>query len=170
LEPDTLEPDDNNCADCRKCITACPTGALYAPYKVNPSRCINPLTRKEENIPLELRGKMSNWICGCDICQEVCPVNRKLKPRKPDPRAGFDPGTHSSHRTRVGLNRCPELKSILENDHLPELKRNAINALANIRTKEAIDILERHKDVFNGKLSSYIMEEIKRVDKLKKTT
>jgi len=167
LEPDTFEHESITCEDCKKCLTACPTGALYAPFKVNPTLCFNPLSRKEDDIPTELSMKMNNWVCGCDICQEVCPINRKLKPREPDPRAEYDPTKHASHRTLGGLDRCPDLKSILENDHLPELKRNAIIALANIGTKEAIYILEHHKELNNGKLGKFIVQEIDRVAKRK---
>jgi len=127
LEPDIFEPPLTPCENCGR----------YAPYKVNPSLCINPLTRKEDDIPQPLRKEMSNWVCGCDICQEVCPVNRSLKSRVPDPRAGFDPSHHASHQTLGGLTRCPDLKELMEDDGMPVMKRNAIIALANIGTAEA---------------------------------
>ena len=165
LDPDTFEPVSLECEDCGRCIKACPTGALYAPYKVNPSLCINPLTRRKDTFPNKLKKKINNWVCGCDICQEVCPSNRKLKPRIPDPRAGFDPGKHSSHRLLGGLDRCPDLEDILEKDHLPEMKRNAITALANIGTKRAIRILEYHKQNNTDNLATFIKQEIHRAYK-----
>ncbi len=145
LEPDDFEPPEVPCRDCGQCLRACPTGALYAPYKVNPALCINPLTRREDAIPKELQPKMGNWVCGCDVCQEVCPINRRLTPRKRDPRAEFDPSHHASHRTLQGLTACPDLKALLKNDCNPVMQRNAAIALANIDSPGARDLLRRHQ-------------------------
>ena len=63
--------------DCTRCIDACPTGAIVKPYTVRMDRCIAYLTYGAP-LPVreELERKMGNWIYGCDICQEVCPLNR----------------------------------------------------------------------------------------------
>ena len=64
------------CGTCTKCIDACPTEAI-TPYNVDGSKCISYLTIElKDNLPNEFKGKMENWMFGCDICQEVCPWNR----------------------------------------------------------------------------------------------
>jgi epoxyqueuosine reductase len=67
----------DHCGTCTRCIDACPTEAIVAPYVVDGSRCISYLTIELKNeIPAEFAGKMDNWMFGCDICQDVCPWNR----------------------------------------------------------------------------------------------
>lgn len=67
----------DHCGTCTRCIDACPTEAIVAPYVVDGSRCISYLTIELKNeIPADFQGKMDNWMFGCDICQDVCPWNR----------------------------------------------------------------------------------------------
>jgi epoxyqueuosine reductase len=67
----------DHCGDCTRCIDACPTEAIISPYVVDGSKCISYLTIElKENIPQDFKGKMDNWMFGCDICQDVCPWNR----------------------------------------------------------------------------------------------
>jgi epoxyqueuosine reductase len=71
--------------DCRRCLDACPTGALYAPLKMDPRKCIAYLTYFHGgSLPRELRSKMGTWVYGCDLCQEACPRNQAWM-RKPKP-------------------------------------------------------------------------------------
>ncbi|MGD8428648.1 MAG: tRNA epoxyqueuosine(34) reductase QueG [Balneolaceae bacterium] len=70
-------PITDHCGSCTRCIEACPTNAIYEPYRVDATKCISYLTIElKENIPEGDRDNIGNWMFGCDICQDVCPWNR----------------------------------------------------------------------------------------------
>lgn len=75
-------PVKDYCGTCTRCIDACPTEAIYEPYKLDASKCISYFTieLKEQMLPDTYRGKFENWIYGCDICQQVCPINSQSTP------------------------------------------------------------------------------------------
>ncbi len=76
LELEADGPIKDYCGTCTRCIEACPTDAL-TPYQIDASRCISYLTIElRDAIPDSFKGKMDNWMFGCDVCQEVCPWNR----------------------------------------------------------------------------------------------
>ncbi|MBN1343363.1 MAG: tRNA epoxyqueuosine(34) reductase QueG [Phycisphaerae bacterium] len=144
LEIDPPVPD--RCGRCRRCLDACPTGALVEPYVLDASRCISYLTIElRDAIPPDLRPAVGDRVFGCDVCQRVCPHNRKA------------PG--ASEPVLQAGDSCPEVP-------LPELlnwsrpryleatrhratrraklamfRRNAAVALANIGGPQHLDLL-----------------------------
>lgn len=76
------QPFDHQTAplDCQVAIKACPTGALLAPGKIQPQRCLSYLTQMTGPIPEEFRSKLGTRLWGCDTCQQACPTNREVQP------------------------------------------------------------------------------------------
>ncbi len=86
------------CGTCTKCIDACPTGAIVEPYVVDGSKCISYFTIElKENIPDDVKGKMDNWVFGCDVCQDVCPWNSFSIPHQ---EKKFEPIPHLLDMTK----------------------------------------------------------------------
>jgi epoxyqueuosine reductase len=147
LPPD--EPVKTHCGSCTRCLPSCPTGALIAPGVLNNDRCISYLTIELRGpIPREMRPLIGDWIFGCDICQEVCPVNRKA-----------EAGDHPEFSSQAGIGSSPSLIDLLD---IPEdefkvrfrhspvkrtkwegLRRNVAVALGNIGDPAAVPALVR---------------------------
>lgn len=80
IEP-TNKTVRDHCGTCTRCIDACPTSAIIAPYKLDARKCISYQTiENRAEISPELKGKFENRVFGCDICQDVCPWNLKSEP------------------------------------------------------------------------------------------
>ncbi|MGI8589369.1 MAG: tRNA epoxyqueuosine(34) reductase QueG [Chloroflexia bacterium] len=145
LLPD--QPIRTHCGSCARCMPACPTGAIIAPGVVDNDRCISYLTIELRGpMPRELRPLVGNWIFGCDICQEACPVN-----------AHRDPPDHAEFRPRPEVGSSPALIPLLAltpdefRDRFRDspirrakwagLRRNVCVALGNLRDPASVPAL-----------------------------
>lgn len=147
-------PLSKNCGECTRCIPACPTDAIVAPYVVDNRRCISYLTIEHKGvIPGELRAGMGNRVFGCDICQEVCPVNRKAKVAD-DPNFGREDlsaldlielleMTEDEFRVRFAGTPLMRAKWV-------RMQRNACVALGNAGDASAVPALARAASIAGG--------------------
>jgi epoxyqueuosine reductase len=101
LTPDAPH-ETAHCGTCTRCLDACPTDAFPEPYVLDARRCISYLTIELRNqpIPIDLRDGMGDWLFGCDICQDVCPWNRKA-PRTSE--SAFQPQPDLRPADAIGL-------------------------------------------------------------------
>ncbi len=138
LAPDG--PAVDRCGTCTRCIDACPTDAL-TPYQLDARRCISYWTIEHrgdiESIPSDIRHGTGDWLFGCDICQEVCPWNRKAAAATDplvQPRPGLESGTLDAAAV-IGWTHDDYLaatrKSAMRRVKLPQLQRNARVVLEN---------------------------------------
>jgi epoxyqueuosine reductase len=79
VEP-AVEVELSRCGECRRCLDACPTGALLAPGLIDARRCLSYITQMKGMIPKPYRAAMGRRVWGCDTCQWACPENRGVKP------------------------------------------------------------------------------------------
>lgn len=146
LRPDLPAPD--RCGTCTRCIEACPTDALVAPYQLDSTKCISYLTiEKRGPIPEDLRAGMGRHVFGCDICQDVCPWNRKAPVTQ---AAEFHPRPElvnpaldwlaemTAEEFREGFRESP----VRRTKHAG-LRRNAAIAMGNSGDRKLLPLLER---------------------------
>ena len=145
LAPDT--PALDHCGRCTLCIDACPTDALVAPYQLDARRCLSYLTIENKgSIPGEYREAAGAHAYGCDICQDVCPWNRKAAvsgDRPWQPRAGLDGPTLLDLWTRTD----DELRALLKGSAMKRagvrrLRRNLAVSIGNSGDPDAAAALE----------------------------
>ncbi|GAC1479013.1 MAG: tRNA epoxyqueuosine(34) reductase QueG [Candidatus Dormibacteria bacterium] len=149
-----IDPDRaslKSCGNCRACLDVCPTGALVAPGVLDNRRCISFWTIEHHGvIPLEMRPLIGDWIFGCDLCQEVCPIN--AYPRRAYPEASsvdaFSPTVVSGRPLLEGLLALDEQgfltrfrNSAVWRTRRAGLLRNACIALGNAGERSSVPAL-----------------------------
>ena len=166
LELPADPPEHSHCGDCRRCLDACPTGALVAPYRLDARRCISYLTIELKGaIPIELRPLIGDHIFGCDDCLEVCPWNRfaRQSPVREFRRRELPPLTEflswDEQRFRDFFRGTP-IYRIKRRGFL----RNVCVALGNISDESAFPALERARndaDPLVAEHAIWAMEQIR---------
>ena len=146
LQPDLPAPD--RCGTCTRCIEACPTDAFTSPYQLDATRCISYLTiEKRGEIAAELRPQMGRHVFGCDICQDVCPWNRKA-PVTPAEEFQVRPGLVNPALEWLAEMDAEQFRqafsgSPVRRTKLSGLRRNAVVAMANSGNRRFLPLLER---------------------------
>jgi epoxyqueuosine reductase len=134
------EPAVDRCGSCRRCIDACPTAAITEPYRLDARKCISYLTIEHRGeIDAGLAAKFGDWLYGCDICQDVCPFNRRaVITRDPALAPRFVTGTLDPRQVMEWTEedyRATLRGSAMKRVKLPVLKRNAEIVLRNLEAR-----------------------------------
>ena len=146
LQPDMAAPD--RCGTCSRCIDACPTDAILEPYVLDSNRCISYLTiEKRGNIADEgLREGMGRHVFGCDICQDVCPWNRKA-PVSSAAEFATRPGLVNPDLNWIANMSEQEFRQTFRGSPIRRskragLRRNALIAMGNSGNREFLPLLD----------------------------
>ncbi|MDA0772414.1 MAG: tRNA epoxyqueuosine(34) reductase QueG [Cyanobacteria bacterium] len=137
----TLERgNDIGCAKCTRCIDICPTNALPNPYQLDARKCISYQTiENREEIPQELHQGIGEWLFGCDLCQTICPYNKKSKPstfKEFEPESGFGHWLYlpelldlelGKHRDISSLTKALKKHKFIDEQALPTIKKYLMN-------------------------------------------
>ena len=146
LAPDLPAPD--RCGTCTRCIEACPTDALLGPYQLDSNQCIAYLTiEKRGSIPEDLRAGMGRHVFGCDICQDVCPWNRKA-PASTAPEFEPRPGLVNPALAWLAEMSAEEFREVFRGSPIRRakrsgLRRNAVIAMGNSGKREFLPLLDQ---------------------------
>lgn len=169
LEPDPPFTTDH-CGTCARCIQACPTHCILADRTLDATRCISYLTIElKDDIPVELRDKIGNWIFGCDICQMVCPWNRFAPQGDPafnDYRTPLSP-TDELSLTPQTFNQHFKLSPIKRTKRRGYLRNIAV-ALGNTGTMHHISVLQNALNDEEPMIREHVGWAINKINQSKK--
>jgi epoxyqueuosine reductase len=165
LPPDI--PAGDHCGKCTRCMVACPTGAITAPYRVDARRCVAYLTIEHKgSIPLEFRNAIGDRVYGCDDCLDACPWNRFAEASR---ETAFAARPHVSMPLRDLLGLTPEgFAALFKGSPIKRIKRNRFLrnvavALGNVGTEEdvqAVRVAASDPDPLIAEHASWALERI----------
>lgn len=145
LDAAEVPQSEDRCGDCSRCIDACPTQAITAPYQIDCGRCISALTQASGSIQHDLRPAMGNRIYGCDVCQEVCPQNAGILPATQEFASHCFPGAHPEIVPLISMTpqdyNATVQKSSIGWIRRTRIRRNAAIAAGNLKREDAIPAL-----------------------------
>jgi epoxyqueuosine reductase len=168
LPPD--EPVRDRCGTCERCITACPTGAITAPHRLDARRCISYLTIELKGaIPLELRPLIGDRIFGCDDCLDACPWNRFAQASRETAFSARPSTTGILLRDYLRLNDA-EFRALFRNSPIKRIKRhgflrNVCVALGNTGDLADLRALERAAADSEPLIAEHAVWAIERIQK-----
>jgi epoxyqueuosine reductase len=146
IELEEDEPLKNSCGNCQACIEACPTKAIIEPYVLDMPKCLQYITHKQQVMPTPIREIWANRLYGCTTCQDVCPLNGRVKPKNRKPKYGYvGPSlslisilrtSEKEYRSRFHRNQIGEWWV-----SFGAIQRNAAVALGNVGDLSTIPIL-----------------------------
>jgi len=146
IELEEDEPLEESCGNCQACVNACPTKAIIEPYVLNMPKCLQYITHNQQVMPTCIREIWGNRLYGCMTCQDVCPLNRLVKPKNRKPKYGYvGPSlllipilqmTEKEYRKHFHKNQIGEWWV-----SFGAIQRNAAVALGNIGDPSAIPVL-----------------------------
>jgi epoxyqueuosine reductase len=146
LEPDAPQPA--RCGTCARCITACPTGAITEPHRLDARRCISYLTIElKGSIPLEFRPLIGDRIYGCDTCLEACPWNRFAATAR-ETAFSARPAVRSMQLRDYLALTDEQFRTLFRGSPIKRIKRrgllrNVCVALGNVGTADDLPALQR---------------------------
>jgi epoxyqueuosine reductase len=161
-------PAPDRCGTCTRCIDACPTNAFIAPYQLDSNKCISYLTiEKRGSIPEEIRSGVGRQVFGCDICQDVCPWNRKAPATKAEefqPREELvNPPLEWLAEMSVEEFRRIFRDSPVRRTKRSGLRRNAVIAMGNSGEREFLPLLRKlagDEDALVGEAAAWAIHKL----------
>lgn len=148
LEFEVDKPLDKSCGECSRCIDACPTKAIIAPYIIDRKKCIQALSNSGGIISEEIAGVWEDRVYGCTTCQDVCPINKKVQAEPPKTEIGIV-GAYLPLIELLQMDEPTYRKKYAHNQisarwiDFDTIKRNALIALGNIKDKKTIPIIKK---------------------------
>jgi epoxyqueuosine reductase len=168
LPPDS--PQHDRCGTCERCVTACPTGAITAPHRLDARRCISYLTIELKGaIPVGLRSLIGNRIFGCDDCLDACPWNRFAQASRETAFSARKATTDMLLRDYLELDGA-EFRTLFRNSPIKRIKRggflrNVCVALGNVGGSADLPALRRAASDPDGLIAEHAIWAIARIQR-----